>query len=517
MTLNNDSQQSTPVVLAGINARYRHTSFGLRCLKAALGESGPDCTIVETTIKGDMKGFAEELLSHQPKIIGIGVYIWNAPEAAKLLALLKELAPGVVVVLGGPEVSHETEGQEIVEAADYTICGEGEDAFSTLVHRILQGEKPDTRILDGGLPDLASMPSPYPLYTDEDIANRVVYVEASRGCPFKCQFCLSSLDKRVRQVPLESFLQDLDTLIARGARDFKFIDRTFNLKMEVSTRILQFFLDRIEQGLTLHFEMIPDRLPDPLKALLSKFPPGVVQLEVGIQTFDVPTAQRIERRQNYDLTESNLRFLTHETGVHLHTDLIVGLPGEDLDTFASGFDRLIDIGPQEIQVGILKRLKGTPIRIHDAEWEMHYNTAPPFDVMNTKVLSSEEAEEMKHFSRLWDRLANSGNFVEGLPLLWEEGGSPFLAFRQLVNWILDRHGRSYGIPLVELHRECLTYLTETVGVDETRAREALHRDYHRTPGRKTPRFLHVEHPTHHSRVPGESSPLRRQERHMHGS
>lgn len=505
-----------PVLLAGINARYRHTAFGLRCLKAALGDDGPRCEVMETTIKGDMQRFAETLASHSPKVVGIGVYIWNVPEAEALIGHLRRLTPDTVIVVGGPEVSHETEGQPVVEAADYTVCGEGEDAFATLVRLILRGERPQARIMDGGLPDLETLPSPYPLYTDEDIANRVVYVEASRGCPFKCQFCLSSLDKRVRQVPLESFLEHMDSLIQRGARDFKFIDRTFNLKMEVSTRILRFFLERVHLGLSLHFEMIPDRLPDPLKSLLAQFPPGMVQLEVGIQTFDVPTAKRIERRQNYDLTESNLRYLTNETGVHLHTDLIVGLPGEDLETFARGFDRLMDIGPQEIQVGILKRLKGTPIQVHDLEWEMKYNHAPPFDVLNTKVLSSAETEEMKHFSRLWDRLANSGNFVEALPLLWEGGTSPFIAFRKLVNWILERHGRSYGIPLVELHRVCLAYLTEEIGVSEKRAREALHRDYHRTPGRKTPRFLHVDEPVKNPKGSGQGGPLRRQERHMHG-
>ena len=146
----------------------------------------------------------------------------------------------------------------------------------------------------------------------------------------------------------------------RGARNFKFIDRTFNLRMDVSTAILRFFLERVHLGLDLHFEMIPDRLPDALRELLQQFPPGVVQAEVGIQTFDIPTAARIERRQNYQKTETNLRFLREETDVHLHTDLIVGLPGEDLPTFGEGFDRLIGWNPQEIQVGILKRLEGDP-------------------------------------------------------------------------------------------------------------------------------------------------------------
>ena len=503
-----------PVVLAGVNARYRHTAFGLRCLKAALGERESQCVIEETTIKGDQDTFAKTILQHSPQIVGIGVYIWNVPQVESLVARLKALKPDLIIVLGGPEVSHETEGQPVVELADFVICGEGEEVFAQLVEAILQGRETGPRIQDGGLPDLSSLPSPYPLYTDEDIANRVVYVEASRGCPFKCQFCLSSLDKKVRQVPLERFFEDMEVLLLRGARDFKFIDRTFNLKLDVSTRILRFFLDRIDAGISLHFEMIPDRLPDALKELLASFPPGIVQLEVGIQTFDKATAAKIERRQNYDKTEDNIRYLHEHTGVHLHTDLIVGLPGENLETFAMGFDRLIDLRPQEIQVGILKRLKGTPIRMHDQASGMKYNPDPPFDVLQTDVLSPEETEEMKHFSRLWDRIANSGNFVEGLPLLWRDSHGPFVSFRGLVQYFLGIYGRSFGISLVDLHRGMLAYLVEVSGVDEVEARETLHRDFHRTPGRKTPRFLHVDNPLPARYQTGTGGALKRQERHL---
>ena len=498
----------------GINARYRHTSFGLRCLKAALGSYESQSAIVETTLKSDMTALGQELLAHRPRIVGIGVYIWNVPQAEQLVAYLKEVAPHVVVVLGGPEVSHETVGQPIVEAADYVVCGEGEDVFRDLVGALLAGRRPEAKIHDGGLPDLESLPSPYGLYSEEDIANRVVYVEASRGCPFTCQFCLSSLDKKVRMVPLDRFFSDLEILIERGARDFKFIDRTFNLKIDVSLRILHFFLEHVSLGLSLHFEMIPDRLPDPLRDALSQFPPGVVQLEVGIQTFDIPTAARIERRQNYDLTETNLRYLATETGVHLHTDLIVGLPGEDLKTFGVGFDRLIGMGPQEIQVGILKRLKGTPIHIHDGAEEMVYNPVAPFDVMQTRVLPALEAEEMKHFSRVWDRVANSGNFVEALPLLWDNQSSPFEAFRNFARRIVEKTGRSYGLSLILLNRLLLEYLVTDSGVEESRARETMHRDYHRTPGRKTPKFLHVLNPVSRVNLRENEVKLARQQRHL---
>jgi radical SAM superfamily enzyme YgiQ (UPF0313 family) len=213
---------------------------------------------------------------------------------------------------------------------------------------------------------------PYDLYTDADIAHRVIYVEASRGCPYECEFCLSSLDVPVRNAPLEPFLTAMQHLLDRGVCQFKFVDRTFNLNLKISSAILRFFLERYRPGLFVHFEMIPDRLPQALRELIREFPPGVLQFEVGIQTFNEQVAKLISRRQDNARAEENLRWLREETGVHVHADLIVGLPGEDMASFAAGFDRLVALGPQEIQVGLLKRLRGTPIVRHDRDWGMVY-------------------------------------------------------------------------------------------------------------------------------------------------
>ncbi len=214
----------------------------------------------------------------------------------------------------------------------------------------------------------------------------MIYVEASRGCPFSCEFCLSSLDVPVRNVPLAPFLAEMQRLLDRGVSQFKFVDRTFNLNLNVSRSILQFFLERYRPGLFLHFEMIPDRLPEPLRELIRQFPPGALQFEVGIQTFDEQVAQRISRRQDNQKLAENLRFLREETGVHVHADLIVGLPGETLESFAAGFDRLVALGPQEIQVGLLKRLRGTPIVRHDSPngpWSTA-RTPLPYEVLQTR-------------------------------------------------------------------------------------------------------------------------------------
>ena len=239
------------------------------------------------------------------------------------------------------------------------------------------------KIIPAEVPDFSQIALPYDFYTDDDIAHRIIYVEASRGCPFTCEFCLSSLDIPVRQVPLPALLEQLQRLLDRGVKQFKFVDRTFNLNVAVSRAILEFFLERHQPGHFFHFEMIPDRLPEALREIIARFPPGALQFEVGVQTFNEQVSQLISRRQDNEKLADNFHFLRHETGVHIHADLIVGLPGETLESFAAGFDRLIALGPQEIQVGILKRLRGTPIVRHDADWQMIYNPHPPYEILRT--------------------------------------------------------------------------------------------------------------------------------------
>ena len=249
------------ILLATLNARYIHTAFGLRCLHANLGDLQPRCSILEFDIKQRATDIAENLLAKQPRIIGFGIYIWNVVPATEVVALLKQLAPDVRVVLGGPEVSYETASQEIVRLADHVITGEADLAFAELCRNLLAGATPP-KVLAAAPPDLTDLASPYPFYRDEDIAQRVLYVEASRGCPFSCEFCLSSVDLPVRAFPLQAFLLEMDQLLARGARHFKFLDRTFNLNLQAGTTILQFFLERWQPGLFCHFEMVPDRLPE---------------------------------------------------------------------------------------------------------------------------------------------------------------------------------------------------------------------------------------------------------------
>jgi hypothetical protein len=315
-----------------------------------------------------------------------------------------------------------------------------------------------------------------------------VYVEASRGCPFSCEFCLSSLDVPVRNVPLEQLLSAMQGLLDRGLRRFKFVDRTFNLNLQFSRAILEFFWQRYEPGLFLHFEMIPDRLPDGLRDLIRQFPPGVLQFEVGIQSFNPEVCARISRKQDAARTEENLRFLREQTGVHVHADLIVGLPGEDMESFGVGFDRLLRLGPQEIQVGMLKRLRGTPIVRHDQEWGMVYSPNPPYEILQTSSIDFPTMQRLRRFSRYWDLAGNSGNFLESAPLIWKDG-SPFARFLHFSDWIFTQTAKNYGIALHRLAELIFEFLTIECGQDVREAALAVWRDYQRGGRSDRPRFL----------------------------
>lgn len=464
------------ILLCTLNSTFQHAAFGLRYLKKNLGPLSTNSHILEFTIKENHRTIVEKVLSYSPKIVGFGVYIWNSHETLQTISILKKVSPQTVIVLGGPEISHETEKQALFQVADFVIKGESDFSFRRFCENFLINNKlPEQKIIPADLPDIKSIELPYDLYTDEDIKNRLIYVEVSRGCPYKCEYCLSSLDKQVRSFNLEIFLAEMQKLLDRGAKTFKFVDRTFNLSSTTSTTILKFFLDQIELGLFLHFEMVPDRLPDELKELIRQFPPGALQFEVGIQTLNPEVSRNISRKNDLTKVAENFKFLKEQTTVHSHADLIVGLPGEDLNSFAVGFDRLQAMGPNEIQVGILKRLKGTPIARHEKTFQMIYSDYQPFQILSTSTMDYQTLQKMNRFAKFWDLYANSGQFKEFMKWFLKQE-SYFWSFFNFSEHLSTKFSEIHSLSLMTLAEEAWLHLLQQE-VDKSEASEIILKDY----------------------------------------
>lgn len=504
------------IVLATFSARYQHAAFGLRCLQANLGELQPDSALLEFDLQTAPALAAEKILAHAPALVGLGVYIWNLPQTAALLTALRRAAPGLVLVLGGPEVSFEAETHPLTPLADFVLCGEADLAFAALCRAVRAGHPPRERILHAPPPDPARLALPYPLYSDHDLATRFTYLEASRGCPFGCEYCVSAIDRGVRRFDWPRLQTAFADLLARGARRIKFVDRTFNLDAEFGREILEFFYaqaqskttaqpvaavcDRprrpqvaaTEAGLQVHLEIAPECLTTPWRELLRRSPPGLLRLEVGVQTFDETLNARIGRQQTAAAAEDALRFLRTETHALIHADLIAGLPGQTLACFAADFDRMVRLQPHELQVGILKRLRGTAIARHDTEWAVRWNPEPPYDILSNRLLDAATMDQLKRFGRFWELLGNRERFEQTLPLLWSTpGDSPFARVWQLCDHLFQRFGKTHSIPLFELAYALLEHLVASLGLDKTHVATALRADLARSGALHLPNWIYA--------------------------
>ncbi|HTI68957.1 MAG TPA: DUF4080 domain-containing protein [Candidatus Limnocylindria bacterium] len=509
------------ILLSTLNAKFIHSAFGLRYLLANMGELRSRSAIAEFDINQRPVDIAEVILAQNPRILGLGVYIWNVAATTELVTILKRVRPEMLIVLGGPEVSFECDRQEIIRLADYTITGEADLKFAEICQLLLNGGKPALKIIPAELPDVTQLALPYSEYDGRDCAHRVIYVEASRGCPFTCEFCLSSLEVPVRQFALEPFLAAMQSLLDRGVKHFKFVDRTFNLNLATSRRILEFFLERWTDGLFVHFEMVPDRLPEQLREIIARFPAGSLQFEVGIQTFNLEVEKLISRRQNHDRLNENFRWLRSASGVHIHADLIAGLPGEDLASFGAGFDRMIGLRPQEIQVGILKRLRGTPIIRHDAAWGMVYSAHPPYEVLQTKTMDFATLGRLRRFAKFWDIFGNSGNFRQTLSWLWERPASmenpasPFWNLLEFSDWLHGEGVKTSGVALGRQYELLYAFLTRVRILDTSEVKAALADDYLKAGRNDLPPWLTEKKPMRESNVPESAGHFpKRQQRHL---
>lgn len=501
-----------PVVLATINARYFHTSLGLRCLRANLGPWRESTLLKEFILQQRPVDVVEEILSPDPWVVGLGVYIWNADLMREVVHILKSVRPDLPVVLGGPELIDPQEWPDFAQLADVVVAGDGEAALPGVLDALARGE-----LRRAGGPHLVQVARPLPElvmpdgeYTDEDLAHRLVYVEASRGCSFACDFCLSAREQKVRRFDPDAVMAMLNRLWQRGARQFKFVDRALHLG-GVSPRILEFFLERLEPRLFVHFEVVPEAIPPWAWPLLAQFPAGQLQLEAGVQSLDPETCARIGRPQNPDRVLQALRRLRQDTSAHLHTDLVLGLPGDGLASIESTFNQLLCVQPHEIQVGILKRLRGAPIKRHDARHNMRYSHFVPYEVLATDALDFATLQRLKRFARFFDLVKNSGNFPGCAQiLLW--GESPFRSFLAFSDWVFGQLGQTSGIAQDRLAALLLRYQVDVLGVDVEAATANLAADFGKA-GKALPKLAGGGQGDGARGVRDAEGPPRRQRRH----
>ncbi len=474
------------ILLTTLNSRYTHTSIALRYIYANLKELQSNTKILEFSINDALQSITEKLLINNPDIVGIGVYIWNASHIQQLVHLIKKISPKTIIVLGGPEVTHEPFRVNFTEA-DFIIQGEGDLAFYKLCKEIQDNKEPKEKIIKMSMPSLKDIKLPYEHYTDSDIKNRYLYVEISRGCPFACEFCLSSMDERVRTFDLDAVLLEFEKLWQRGARNFKFVDRTFNINIKTATKILDFFLDK-KPPYFAHFEVIPDHFPDSLKEKIKNFTPGALQLEIGIQTLNPQIANNISRNLKLEKIKENITFLEHDTHAHIHLDLIVGLPGESLESFGKNLNELVSLSSCEIQIGILKKLSGTYIDRHDIKHGMIYSDIPPYDILKNNQLSFNEIQIMKRFARFWDLTYNSGNFKNSIKLLWNNK-MVFDNFYNFSAWIYKQTDSTYKISLQRLGELIFNYLKDIKKLDAELIATTMLKDMMKLRGRAIPSYL----------------------------
>lgn len=473
------------IVLTTFNARYSHSSFSLRYLYANLHEYQNQTKILEFVINTDVATTAEKILAFDPKIVGISVYIWNVNECSELIQIIKKVSPKTIVVLGGPEVSYQPFRTDISKA-DYIIQGEGEEQFYTLCKDIFSDHLPKEQIMPPKMIDIKNINLPYKYYDETDIAHRHIYIEMSRGCPYLCEFCISSLDNKMRYFDLEIMLKEIEILWKKGIRNFKFVDRTFNLNMKYAVKLLDYFLEKDEQYF-LHFEVIPDNFPERLLEKLRAFPKGSLQLEVGIQTLTPETGARISRPLNLEKIEHNIRYLSEHTTAHMHLDLILGLPGQTLDEIKNDLNKLMSFSSCEVQVGILKKLSGTAIKRHDVTYSMIYSDMAPYDVLSTSTLDFKTMQHLKRFARFWDIYYNSGNFQTSLKLLF--GDDVYTNFMDFSIYVYNINEATFKISLERAGEFLFRFLTEIKNLDKKEVAQAIAKDTLKIRGRRPAKWL----------------------------
>lgn len=450
------------VLLAAINAKYIHSNLGIYSLKTygekMLKEWGlaeqAEISLAEYTINHQMEQILQDIYKRKPDVIGFSCYIWNISYVKMILADIKKVLPDVKIWAGGPEVSYHGEAFLKEEpAVDLVMMGEGEITFAHFLKALLEGEdlkqvpglmvrNADGTFTDTGfrqVMDMSQIPFPYAFMDMKELEHRIIYYESSRGCPFSCAYCLSSIDKKLRFRSLDLVLPELEWFLQAKVPQVKFVDRTFNCKKSHAMAIWQYIRDHDNGVTNFHFEIAADLLDKDELDLLSTMRPGLVQLEIGVQSTNEKTLEAIRRKTDIEEIREITETINSWHNIHQHLDLIAGLPWEDLESFKKSFNDVYEMEPEQLQLGFLKVLKGSYMEELIPTCDLLYSAAPPYEVLCTKWLSYGDVLELKDIEEMTEVHYNSRQFTCTLKELEKEFDTPYEMFSFMAGYYNKNH------------------------------------------------------------------------------
>ena len=416
-------------LLAAINAKYIHSNLAVYSLRAYAQKHGQETQIAEYTVNQTLDGILMDLYRQQPDLLCFSCYLWNISYVEQLIREIPKVMPRTKIWLGGPEVSYNAVDMlEEYPALSGVMRGEGEETFLELLeyyHREENGgagggllDIPGItyREKDGSIRETASRPAldlstvPFPYKEIGDFRNRIVYYESGRGCPFSCSYCLSSIDKCLRFRDIELVKEELQFFIDHEVPQVKFVDRTFNCRHDHAMAVWS-YLKEHDRGITnFHFEIAADLLNEEEMELIRSMRPGLIQLEIGVQSANSSTIREIRRVMDLERVEQVTAEIREAGNVHQHLDLIAGLPFEDYRSFSESFNRVYAMKPQQLQLGFLKVLKGSLMHEKTEEYGLLYQERPPYEVLSTKWLSYSDLIRLKQIEEMTEVYYNSGQF-----------------------------------------------------------------------------------------------------------
>lgn len=460
-------------VLTAVNAKFIHSSLALRSIGAYCRDFKENITIKEFTINNDEDTILRELFLLKADIIGFSCYIWNIDIIKKTIKNIRKLMPHTKIILGGPEVSYEFDAI-LGEYADIIVIGEGEKTFYELMDCFVNGKGCLGNIngiayIDDNYDKIVTPPRE-PLSLDEipfayeeglsGLENKIIYYEASRGCPYSCQYCLSSVEKGIRLLSLERVKRDLKFFTDRNVRQVKFVDRTFNADKGFALAVWNFLIENDNSVTNFHFEVSADILTDEMLDTLKRARKGLFQLEIGVQSTNDLTLSYIKRKTRLDFLFKRVKQINEAGNIHQHLDLIAGLPGEDYNSFAKSFNDVFSLKPQQLQLGFLKLLKGSGLRRDAEKYGIVYREASPYEVLYTKEVSFEEMLRLKRIEEMVENYYNSGKCVYTVFLSMDYFPSAFDFFERLSVYWEDRGADNVSHSKMELYEIMYDFLKE---------------------------------------------------------